>query len=89
MFFSGFPEFNIDDLTGLGNNNYCEGNLDFDGSDWYLSNVAGPSQPYVGVDVQGDLNNYPDFATPLTAPTSLDPTHGIFSNEGKSRRGSR
>jgi len=83
MLFSEFPDFNIDDLTGFDNNNYCGDNPGFDRFNWDSSNVAGPSQPYTGVDVRGDLNNYPDFPTPATAPTSLYPTHGVFPEEGK------
>ena len=76
MPFSGFPEFNIGDLTGFDN-------LGFDRSNWDLSDVAGPSQHYSGADVQGGLNGYQDFPSPLSAPTSLYPTHGEFPNEGK------
>jgi hypothetical protein len=83
MLFSGFPEFNIDDITGFNNNSYCGDSFHFDGINWDLSNDAGPSQPYMGVDVQGDLNNYPDFHTPATAPVSLYPTNEVFPNEGK------
>lgn len=84
MFFSGFPEFNIDDLTGVDNNSYCGDGFGFDQDNWYPSNVAGPSQPYTGAGVWGDLDNYPDFPTPSTAPISLSPTHGVSLNEGKS-----
>ena len=80
---SGFPEFNIDELTMFHNNNFSGDNSIFDEFDWSLPNEAGPSQPYTGVDVQGDLNNYPEFLTPATAPTSLYPTHGVSFNEGK------
>ena len=99
MFFAGFPEFSTDDLTGFNNNAFCGDDFSFDGPNWDLSNVAGPSQPYTGVNVrgdlgnypdpqnvQGDLNSYPDFQTPATIPTSLYQTHGVFSNRGKSSR---
>ena len=82
MFFSEFPEFNLDDLTGFNNNNFCGDNFGFDGFNWDSSNVAGQSQSYTGVDVRGDLNNYPDFLTPTTAPISLYPTQEVLP-EGK------
>ena len=72
--------FNIDDLTGLDNRSCYDDNLGFDGLIW---DGAGPNQPYLGVDVRGDLDNYPSFLTPFTAPTSLHPTDGAFPNEGK------
>ena len=84
MLFSEFPEFNIDDLTKLDNNNFGGNTFDFDRFSLDPSNVAGPSQPYMGVDVRGDLDSYPEFPTPDTAPTSLYPTHGVFPDEGKS-----
>ena len=83
MPFSGFPEFNTDELTGFDNNSYSGDSSAFCEFNWGLSNVAGSSQHYTGADIRGDLNNYPDFPSPLSAPTSLYPTHGEFSNEGK------
>ena len=77
---NGFPDFDISDLTALNNNTYYGGYLNFDESDW---NAAGPSQPYVGVDVQGGLNSYPDLLTPNTAPISLYPDHGVIPGEGE------
>jgi len=83
MFTGGLPGFNINDLTAFDNNNYDD-KFSFDGFDWeILSNVAGPSQPYTGVDVQGDLNAYPEFPSPSSAPTSLYPAQGAIPNEGK------
>ena len=84
MFFDEFPEFNIEGLTGLDNNSFCDNNFDFEEFHWDMSNVAGPSQPYAGVDVRGDLDSYPRFPSPDSAPTSLYPTQGVFPNEGKS-----
>jgi len=83
MLFSEFPDFNLDDLTEF-NNNFCGDNFGFDGFNWDSSNVAGQSQLYTGVDVRGDLNNYPGFPNPTAAPTSLYPTQGVFPDEGKS-----
>ena len=80
MFPNDFPGLNINDLTGLNNNSYCDDNLGFYGLNW---NGAGPSQPYLGVDVQGNLDNYPKFSTPSTTPTFSYPTHGVFPDEGK------
>ena len=82
MSFSGFPELNINDLTMFYNNFYGDNSV-FDEFNWN-SLDAGPSQPYMGVDVQGDLNNYPEFLSPNSAPISLYPTHGVSTNEGKS-----
>lgn len=83
MFTSG-PGFNINDLTLFNNNNYYDDIFGFDGLDWENpSSVAGPSQPYTGVDVQGDLNNYPEFPSPSSAPTTLCPAQGVNLNEGK------
>ena len=83
MVFSEFPEFNLDDLTEFNDNNFCGDNFGFDGFNWDSSNVAGQSQPYAGVDVRGDLNNYPDFLTPATAPISLYPTQEVLPEEGE------
>ena len=80
MPFSGFPEFNIDELTGFDSNNYSGDNFAFDEFDWELSNVAGPSQHYSRVNVRGDLNNYPDFPSPLSTPTSLYPSQEYSSS---------
>jgi len=80
---STFPEFNIDDLTGF-DTSYCYGNdLGYEGLNWDQSSGAGPSQPYGGVDVFGDVNNYPDFPSPSTAPISLYQTNGELPDEGK------
>lgn len=81
---SGFPEFDINDLNAFHNNNPYGNHPIFDEFDWNLLNDAGTSQPYTGADFQGDLNNYPAFLTPTTAPTSLHPNHEMSFNEGKS-----
>ena len=82
MFPSEIPQFNIDELTGLSNNNYCGGSFGFDEFNHLdPSNVAGPSNIYAGSDVLGNFNNYPDYPT---APTPLDVTHGLYPYEGKS-----
>ena len=62
--------FNINNLTGL--NNYDD-DFDFCGLDW---NVAGPSEPYTGLD------GYPNL-TPFDAPIPLDPTYEDSLNAGK------
>jgi hypothetical protein len=74
MFPNEFLGFDINDLTELNNNSYCDDNLGFDGLNW---DGAGPSQPYSGVGVQGDLDDYPNSPTPSTAPTSFYPTYGV------------
>ena len=60
---------------------------------WDLSALGGPSQSYAGVEVWGDLNNYPDLPLPLgapeplspnSAPTSLYPANGVVPGEGRS-----
>ena len=86
MSFSGIPESTASQLTTAhDDNSYCEGNLGLGGFS-YLdpSNIAGPSQPYFGVDVWGDFSNYPDFASPSSAPMSLFPVNGGYPSEGKS-----
>ena len=83
MFSNEFLGFDINDLIGLNTNTYFDNNFDFDGLNW---NVAGPSQPYMGADVYGDLNSFPDFFAPLAVPTSSYPDNGAFLNEGKSCR---
>ena len=83
MSFNGFEEFNIEDFTGLGDNNFSGGSFGFDELNWNASNVAGQSQSYMGADVWGELNNYPDFPTPTSAPTSLYPANGVLPDEGK------
>ena len=83
MSFNGFEEFNIEDFTGLDNNNFCGGSFGFDELNWNVSNAAGQSQPYMGADVRGELNNYPDFPSPTSAPTSLYPADGALPDEGK------
>ena len=87
MFTSGLPGLDIDGLTGFNNNNYCGNNLSFDGSFW--ENTAGPSQPYTGVEVQGDLSNYPAFPSPSSAPTTLYPARGLVGTRGKLCRASQ
>jgi len=84
MTVNGIPEFNFDDLT-IVDYDYCSANFGFDGLDYQadLSQVAGPSQPYTGVEVLGDSHNYPDIPSPSTTPTSLYLAHGTYSNEGK------
>ena len=77
---SGFPEFDVNELTASHNDNSYYNDSIFD---WNLLNSAGPSQPYMGADVQGDLNDYPQFLTPATAPISLHPTHEVSLDEGK------
>ena len=86
MTLSGIPGFNFDDLTDVDDNNHYEGHFGFDNIG-YLdpSNFAGPSLPYAGVDILGDLNDYPDFPSAFAAPTSLYPANGACLNEGKSR----
>jgi len=79
-----FPEFNIDDLTGFDTSYFYSNDLGYDGVNWDQSSVAGPSQPYAGVDVFGDVNGYPDFPSPSTAPISLHQTNGELPDEGKS-----
>ena len=81
MFSNEFLGFDFSDLAGLNDFTHYDGNFNFDGFDW---NAAGPSQPYTGVEVQGNVNSYPEFLTPFTAPTSLYPDCGIFTDEGKS-----
>ena len=80
MFTSVLPGLDIDGLTGFSNNSYCGDNFDFGEFNW--ENTAGPSQPYTGVEVYGDLNNYPEFPSPSSAPTSLYPAE-LVNNEGK------
>ena len=81
MFPGEYPSFDINDLIWPNNDSGCDANFDFNGLDW---NAAGPSQPYTGADVYGDLNSYPDFFATSTTPTSLYPGYEAFSNEGKS-----
>ena len=40
--------------------------------EWYLrpSSAGGPSQPYTGVEVRGDLNSSLDLTGPASAPTA-------------------
>ena len=78
MFPNEFPAFDINDFAEFDNN--CDDNLGIGGLNW---EGAGPSQAYLGGGVQGDLVPYPDFPSPSTAPTSLYPTHGVFTDEGK------
>ena len=68
------------------NNNTYGGNFGFSGfTSLDPSNVAGTSQTYTGADVMGNWDSYPDFPTPSTAPTSIDPFNGLDPQEGKSR----
>ena len=83
MFPGEFPEFSIDDLIEFNSNTLYGDNFSFDGSNWHLPN-ASQLYPYTGAGVQGDLNSYPDFQTPTTAPTPSYQTPGMSSKEGKS-----
>ena len=83
MFSNEFFDFDINDFIWSNTNTYFDGNFDLDGLNW---NVAGPSQPYAGADVYGDLNSYPDFVAPTTAPNPSYPDYGAFPNEGKPYR---
>ena len=85
MFYNGIPQSYLEDITTFDNDNYGE-NFGFSGFS-YLdpSNVAGPSQIYTGAEVMGNWNSYPDFPTPSSVPTSLDPPNGLDLHEGKSR----
>ena len=76
----------MEDITTFNNDSYG-GNFGFNGFN-YLdpSNIADPSQTYAGVDVMGAWNNYPDFLTLSTTPTSLDPPNVVDPYEGKSCR---
>ena len=86
MSFSGIPEFTIDQLAPTyDDNSYCGNNLGLDEFSYLdSSNIAGPSQPYFGVDVWGDFNNYPNFPSPSSAPMSLFQLDGGYPSEGKS-----
>ena len=84
MSFNTFPELNYDDIPWFENNNIYDGGFGFDGPSWDQPDVAGPSQPYTGVDVFGDYNNYPEFPNPSTPSISLNPTYGMNPEEGKS-----
>ena len=86
MFPDGYLGFDINDLIWSNNDTGYDTSFDLNSLNW---NVAGPSQPYTGADVHGNLNSYPDFFAPSTTPTSLYPGYGSFSNEGKSCCGSR
>ena len=80
MFSNEFLGFDFSGLAGSNDHTHYDGNFNFDGLGW---NVAGPSQPYTGVEIQGNVNSYPDFLTPFTAPISLYPDCGVFTDEGK------
>ena len=59
MVFSGYPQFNIDDLTDInddGSYNYLY-SFGFDGSNPEPLNVAGPSQPSTATDVWGNWDS--------------------------------
>ena len=86
MSFNTFPELNYDDLTWFKDNSIYGDDFDFYGPGCDQSSVAGPSQPYTGVDVFGDYNNYPEFPSPSAAPISLKSTYGMLPDEGKSYR---
>ena len=78
MFYNGIPQQYLEDITVFNNNTYG-GNFGFSGfSSLDPSNVAGTSQTYTGADD-------PDFPTPSTALTSIDPFNGLDPQEGKSR----
>ena len=79
MSFNDFPVFDTDGLTGSIDDTYC------DGFDWNTS----PRQPYVGVDAQRELNNYPNFfntSEPTPIPPYLD--YGVIPGGGKLSRAS-
>jgi hypothetical protein len=78
MFSNEYLGFDVSDLADFSR---YDGNFNFDGLDW---NAAGPSQPYTGVEVQGNINSYPETLTPFTAPISLYPDGAVFPDEGKS-----
>lgn len=85
MTFNGIPEFNIDDLTIFNfddNDTYSADYLD--GFDYpNQSSLAGPSQPYPGVDVLGNLSEYPNFPSESAATLPLNLMHDTYSNGGK------
>ena len=83
MSLNTFPEFNYDDLTCFKDNSIYGDDFGFYGASWDQSSVAGPSQPYTGVDVFGDYNHYPEFPSPSAAQISLNPTYGMLPDEGK------
>ena len=60
-------------MNGLTGSNDYDGDFDLGGLDW---NVAGPSEPYAGLD--GYLN-----LTPFGAPIPLDSTHEGSLNAGE------
>jgi hypothetical protein len=84
MFPNKIPQFNLDGLIFFGKNS--GGDFCIDGFD-YLdpSNVGGPSQTYLRVDVIGGLNSCPDYIAPLTALVFPDLANGSYPNWGKSR----
>ena len=85
MFSSGMPQVNFDDLISFDDNN--GGDFDFNRFNYLNpSNVAGPSQTYLGADVLGNFNSYPESPIPSIAPISLGPINESYSNEGESRR---
>ena len=79
------PQFNFDDLVSFDNNNGSE--FDFNGFNYLNpSSVVGPSQTYLGTDVLGNFNSYPEYPILSTAPISLGPINEPYPNKGKSRR---
>ena len=77
------------DTFNWGNNNtdfnlythqYAGSSTNNDG--WYLrpSNVAGPSQPYTGLEVLGGLCGFPDINND---PADSHPANQVFLDEGK------
>lgn len=81
MFNNEFPGFGLNDPIWSNNITGYDANFDINSFNW---NIAGPSQPYTGAVVHGNLNSYPDFFAQSTTPTSLYPGYGDFYNEGKS-----
>jgi hypothetical protein len=70
MFPSGMPQYDLEDLNFFGKN-IC-GGFSFDNFNYLEpSNLAG--QTYTGVEVMGDLNNYPEYHPPSPAQVSIDP----------------
>jgi len=82
MSFNTFQELNYDDLTWSKDSGVYGEDFGFNGPSWDQSNVAGPSQPYTGVDIFGDFDDYPDFPSPSTVPASY-PTNGVNLDEGE------
>jgi hypothetical protein len=85
MFPIGIPQYDLNDLKFF-DKNIC-GDFNFDNFNYLEpSNVAGQNQTYTGVEVMGDLYNYPRCHSPSPAPVSLDPRIRSYPNAGKSCR---